>query len=412
MWMLGRRWFGRLATATVVFQVLVMIMLTLIDMISRRKRKIRRFPTVDPEPLELGADTVTVYTFGEDLYEAMLASINAAEDYVYFETYIWKGDKVGQAFKDALVAAADRGVRVHVVYDVFANLVVDQKFFRLPQNILVRRHPLVGSILPSLRNSGRDHRKLLIVDGRDAYIGGYNIGELYADRWRDTHARVQGPSAAEIENAFVDYWNMRPLGIRPDAGLPELESPEGRSWDGSLAVHRNTPRWRVYPIRNMYLEAIDKADHHIWLTHAYFIPDADMRSSLFQAARRGVDVRIIVPEKSNHVVADWMSRGFYDQLLEGGVRLFLYRGAMVHAKTATIDGHWSTIGTANLDRLSLVGNYEVNAEFTSPAVAAKLEEVFATDLTNCVELTLDRWRSRSLLAKATESFIASWRPMF
>lgn len=408
----GQRLAGMIATAVLSAQVVLMVALSVIDVIARRKRKIRKFPTVPPKPIPLGEDMVTIYTFGRDLYADMLASIEGAERYVYFETYIWKGDEVGQAFKDALVAAAARGVDVFVAYDVFANLVVDRRFFDLPDSIHLRRHPLIGSILPLPRNMGRNHRKLLVVDGDDAYIGGYNIGSLYADRWRDTHARVQGPTAAEIENAFVDYWNMKPLGLLPSKPALELQSPAGRDWQASMQVHRNTPRWQVYPIRNMYLEAIDKADHHIWLTHAYLIPDDDLMSSLFQAARRGVDVRIIVPAKSNHVVADWLSRGFYDELLSKGVRLFLYQGAMVHSKTATIDGHWSTIGTANLDRLSLVGNYEVNAEWTAPEVAQKMEEVFQSDLHNCVELDLDRWRARSRFAKATESFLAPWRPVF
>ena len=408
----GQRLAGILATAVLATQVALMVALSVVDVIARRKRKVRKFPTVPPKPIALGEDQITIYTFGRDLYADMLASIADAEAYVYFETYIWKGDEVGRSFKEALIAAADRGVSVFVAYDVFANMVVDPRFFHLPENVHVRRHPLIGSLVPLPRNWGRNHRKLLVVDGKDAYIGGYNIGSLYADRWRDTHARVQGPAAAEIENAFVDYWNMKPLGMFPSKPDLELPSPAGRDWEASLQVHRNTPRWQVYPIRNMYLEAIDKAEHHIWLTHAYLIPDDDLMSSLFQAARRGVDVRIIVPATSNHVVADWLSRGFYDELLSKGVRLFLYQGAMVHSKTATIDGHWSTIGTANLDRLSLLGNYEVNAEWTAPEVAQKMEEVFMSDVSNCIELELATWRARSPIAKATESFLGPWRPVF
>ena len=137
----------------------------------------------------------------------------------------------------------------------------------------------------------------------------------------------------------------------------------------------------------MYLEAIDKAQRNIWLTSAYLIPDDDLRTALARAAQRGVDVRIIVPAQSNHVIADWLSRGYYTGLLRDGIRLFLFHNAMVHAKTATIDGHWSTIGTANIDRLSLAGNYEVNAEITSPQVATALERIFLTDQSNCTEMT-------------------------
>ena len=408
----ARRWVGRIATATLATQVAVMVGLTAHDMVARKKRKLHVFPVTPPAPVGVGDDLVSVYTFGRDLYADMLASIRGAKQRIYFETYIWKGDEVGTEFKEALEAAAERGVEVYVVHDVFANLVVDQSFFTFSDKVHVRRHPLMASPLPSLRHSGRNHRKLMVVDGQDAYVGGYNIGDTYADRWRDTHARIQGPSAAEIENAFVDYWNMRPMGLLPGRPLPELEDPSPRPWGNQVDVYRNMPRWRVYPIRNMYLEAIDRASRHVWLTHAYLIPDDDLTGSLFAAARRGVDVRIIVPAQSNHVVADWLSRGFYDELLSKGVRLFLYQGAMVHSKTATIDGQWSTIGTANLDRLSMAGNYEINVAFHGPEVAAVMERVFAADLGNCLELTLDEWRGRSALAKATEALLAPFRPFF
>ena len=176
-------------------------------------------------------------------------------------------------------------------------------------------------------------------------------------------------------------------------------------------MHRNLPRLLVYPIRNMYLDAIDRASRHIYLTHAYLIPDADMLAALIRAARRGVDVRIIVPAESNHIVADWLSRGFYGQLLRSGVRLFLYQGAMVHAKTATIDGQWSTIGTANIDRLSLLGNYEINIEVFSPDVARQLEEIFAIDSSNTVELTEPEWKSRHAMVKFSETVLAPLRPL-
>lgn len=395
-------------------QVATAVGLTVVDAVKRRGRQPYRFPTSDPTPVMAGKDEVTIYTFGNDLYEDMLADIERAEEAVYFETYIWKGDETGQRFKDALIAAADRGVRVCVVYDEFANLVVPRSFFDFPSTVLVQSHPLVASLVPTPRSVGRDHRKLLVVDHAVAYIGGYNIGDTYADRWRDTHARLVGPGVAEIENAFVDYWNLRHVGVLSNHrdSTMELVQTGVRSWATKVRVHRNTPKIAVYPIRNMYLEAIDRAVDHIWMTQAYLIPDDDLTAALFAAVRRGVDVRIIVPAQSNHVVADWLSRGFYDDLLRYGVRLFLYQGAMVHAKTCTIDGFWSTIGTANLDRLSLAGNYEVNAEFLDRDVAARMEEIWAVDEQNCVELDRDEWAARSVVAKGTEALLAPWRPLF
>ncbi len=172
----------------------------------------------------------------------MLDAIRQAKSRIFFETFIWKGDAVGQAFKTALIEAADRGVRVYVVYDEFANLVVPQSFFALPTNIAVRAHPVIASGLRFPRNSGRDHRKLLVVDDLVAFLGGYNIGSLYATDWRDTHARLTGDIVWDVQNAFIDYWNL--FTGRRRAALPDFGT---RSWQPNIRIHRNIPRNMVYP---------------------------------------------------------------------------------------------------------------------------------------------------------------------
>lgn len=392
--------------AVAAVQGATLLALMAIDQRRKRNRAPAVFPRVPPRSVTAGGSEVTVYTYGEDLYYDMLGAIRQAKSEIYFETFIWKGDEIGQSFKRALIEAADRGVQVYVVYDAFANLVVPQSFFDLPPTIKVRRHPLVTSPFRMVRNSGRDHRKLLVVDHDAAFVGGYNVGSLYATDWRDTHARLTGDIVWDMRNAFIDYWNLFTGPHRP--ALPDSGSDH---WQPEIRVHRNLPRLLVYPIRNMYLDAIDRAAHHIYLTHAYLIPDSDMLAALMRAARRGVDVRIIVPAESNHIVADWLSRGFYGQLLRSGVRLLLYQGAMVHAKTATIDGQWSTVGTANIDRLSLLGNYEINIEIFSPDVARQLEEIFAIDSSNTVELTAEGWASRHAMVKFSETVLAPLRPL-
>lgn len=381
--------------------------------VKRRRRRPYRFPTAPVTPESAGPDEVSVYTFGSDLFEQMLADIASATTTVYFETFIWKSDEVGERFRTALVDAATRGVHVYAFWDQLANLVVDPRFFHHLDGVHTQRQPLIAPAMPNLRNIGRDHRKLLIVDSKVAYVGGYNIGATYADRWRDTHARVVGPSVADLENVFVDHWNQRPYAsLKRRMDRPQLPSPVSRRWDTDVDVHRNTPRMAVYPIRNMYLEAFDRAAKRIWMTQAYLIPDDDMLAALHDACARGVDVRIIIPAESNHIVADWLSRGYYDRLLGYGVHLLLYQGAMVHAKTCTIDGMWSTIGTANIDRMSLRGNYEVNMSVVGQDVAAEMEKIFGIDARNCVELDARTWSHRSLVAKFTEALLAPWRPLF
>jgi cardiolipin synthase len=215
-----------------------------------------------------------------------------------------------------------------------------------------------------------------------------------------------GPSIWELEDAFVDFWNRHRRSDQPR--LVDRGSP---TWDPHIRVYRNDPEQLAFPIRALYLGAINRAQHHVFISQAYFIPDQEILRALVAAAERGVDVRLLVPEASNHVVADWLSRGFYALLLRAGVTLYLYQDAMVHAKTATIDGHWSTIGSANIDRLSLIGNYEVNAEIFDEDVAAHLEEVFANDCTNARVLSAHQWARRPVVAKISEMILAPLRPL-
>ncbi|HLR84688.1 MAG TPA: phospholipase D-like domain-containing protein, partial [Nocardioidaceae bacterium] len=283
-----------------------------------------------------------------------------------------------------------------------------RSFKRFPSSIHVLCYPLLrpGLLVLNIRKSGRDHRKILVIDGETAYVGGYNIGSTYATEWRDTHIKFRGPSAWDFENAFVDFWNMQ----RP-GGLPLLADEGARTWEPRIRAHRNTPGMLVFPIRGMYLEAIDRARDHIYITQAYFIPDREILQALLSAARRGVDVRVLVPERSNHVVADWMSRGFYSTLLRGGISIWLYENAMVHAKTATIDGKWTTIGTANIDRLSLTGNYEINVEVFDEGLAEQMEKVFAADSSNARRLSIGEWDRRAIAAKFSELVLAPLRPL-
>ena len=167
----------------------------------------------------------------------------------------------------------------------------------------------------------------------------------------------------------------------------------------------------MFPIRGMYLEAINRASTNIWMTQAYFIPDQDFVDAMNAAAQRGVDVRLLLPLKSNHIVADWISRGYFSQLLDAGVRIFRFRDAMVHAKTSTIDSTWSTIGTANVDRLSLQGNYEINVEVIDESFAAVMEEIHRTDESNSLELTKSEWEARDLHRKFTETVLWPLRPL-
>ena len=395
-------------------QLAIAIGMSLVDSYRRRGKKPKPFPVTPPRTVTVGEGRgeVTTYTYGQHLFDDMIAAIEAAERQVLFETYIWKGDEVGERFKRALADAAARGVEVYCIYDSFANLVVSPRFKRFPSSMKVLPYPVynAGWRFFDLRRYGRDHRKILVVDEAVGFVGGYNIGSAYATEWRDTHIRVTGPAVWDLKRAFADFWNLNRRRLLGPSERPLLLETAAE-WEPRFRVHRNVPRLWMFPIRGMYLEAISRAQHRIWITQAYFLPDQDFVDELIAAAQRGVDVRLLVPLKSNHIVADWISRGYYDQLLRGGIRILRYDGAMVHAKTATVDGTWTTVGTANIDRLSLTGNYEVNVEVIDSGLARVMEEIFETDQSNSLELTLHEWQARDLHRRFTESMLTPFRPL-
>ena len=390
-------------------QILLAVILTLVDSYRRRGKKAKPFPVAPPRTVAVGSGEVTIYTSGVDLYSDMLAAIRGAHRQVLLETYIWKGDHVGEEFKRAIIEAADRGVDVHVIYDSFANLVVSPRFKRFPPGVKVLAYPVyaAGWRFFDLSRYGRDHRKILVVDDEVAFVGGYNIGDPYATEWRDTHARITGPAVSDLKRAFADFWNLNRTKRfqMPRNRVQPLLTGTSSTWEPQIRVQRNVPRLWMFPIRSMYLEAIAKAERNVWLTHAYFIPDENFVEALTDAAQRGVDVRLLLPAKSNHIVADWISRGYFMPMLTAGVRILRYSGTMVHAKTATIDGSWSTIGTANVDRLSMTGNYEINLEVIDADFAEAMEEIFATDETNSDELHVAEWRQRDVYRRFTEAFL-------
>jgi cardiolipin synthase len=395
---------------TAVQASLVGILAAMAEIRKRRRAPSEGFPWLDQPEVELesGNGRLKLYPYGVQLYEAMLEEIERAEHKIFVGTFIWKGDEVGRRCVEALARKAREGVEVCVIFDGLANVVVPASFKRFPEEIdTLHFRPLWGPVnLADPRNVFRYHRHLMAVDGRVAFLGGYNIGSLYAAGWRDTHVRIRGAGAREVENDFVDFWN-----VHRTPNLPALDHAGERDWNPATVFHRNDPYMRIFPIRAMYLEAIDRANEHIYLTHAYFIPDRAMRTGLVEAAKRGVDVQVLLPEHSNHVTADWLARRHFHELLQAGVRIFRYRHIMIHSKTATIDGVWSTVGSANIDRYSLLGNYEMNLEVYSQRFAAQMERMFELDKTNARELTLEEWERRPLPAKIVERVLVTLSPL-
>lgn len=398
---------SRLGLALIFALQVITASILLITAALRKQRK-QTFPHLSFDESPLNENRLKLYCYGHELYADMLTAIDQARETIYLESYIWKDDEAGWEFKKHLARKAAEGVEVYVIFDGFGNLVVPQTFkTSFHPHIHVFEYQNMHRIwhLFDPRHYSLNHRKLLIVDGHTSFIGGYNIGSLYADFWRDTHLRICGPSSAEMAQSFIDFWNR----FCVDRKENTIQRHYPRTFTPFITLHSNDAFRLVFPIRDMYIEAISRAEKRILLTNAYFIPDRFLLSALKSAAQRGVDVRILVPWQSNHILADWISHSYYSDCLQAGIRILGYRHAMLHAKTCTIDGQWSTIGTANLDRLSSIGNYEINVEIYSADFARQMEELFACDTNDVFEVTLPEWQQRPWYAKLSEKILKPLR---
>lgn len=377
-----------------------------VDLIQKRGRKQRKAPRPGTFHSRVEDSQLSVYTDGSTLYEDMLDEIGSAAESIQMETFIWKNDEVGQKFIDAFNAAAARGVDIHLIYDGFANLSTSRTFYdQLDERIKVLRVPTVARKFwrGPLRYSGFNHSKILVIDSDVAFVGGFNIGSLYARHWRDTHLKAAGPGTWGLRQSIAQVWNEF---HDSDEQIPWVAPT---AWESKLRVSANLPIQLIYPIRSMYINAFERAQDRIWLTTPYFIPDQQLLNALIDAAARGVDVRIMVPQESNHILGDYLSRGFFEQMLRSDVTVLLYTAAMIHSKIATVDGMWSTVGTANIDRLSLTFNYETNVEVIDPDFATEMEKAFLSDAEHCKVLGSD-FMDRHPLAQVAERALRPMRP--
>jgi len=390
----------------VTLQVLTAAVLLVIATLGKRRKHEVSFPHEPFKEVQVGENVLKLYSYGRELFDAMLEAIDTAQESIYLETYIWKDDAVGQEFQEHLARKAEEGVEVYVIFDSFGNLVVPRSFkssFHPAIHVLEYRAMRRPWQLLDPRRYSLDHRKLLIVDGTISFIGGYNLGALYATDWRDTHLRLSGPGAAELARAFIGFWN------RFCSPNEQITQRYHHKFDALITVSQNQAMRASFPIRDMYIAAIDEAEQSILLTTAYFVPDHMLLDALKAAVSRGVDVRVLIPWESNHVVADWIAHSYFTYCLQGGIRIFGYRYTMLHAKTCTIDGQWSTVGTCNLDRLSLVGNYEINVAVYSAEFARQMSALFAEDTAERFELTMEQWKSRPWFNKVSERILAPLR---
>jgi cardiolipin synthase len=370
----------------------------------------------------VGADRVTVLKDGEQTFPAMFEALRLATSTLCIETYILVDDSLGQKLAEVLIERAYAGVEVNLMYDGWGANVSDAYVMRLrlagvrtlcfqPVSFFGRFGRFNRAVA---RLKRRDHRKSIIVDGRVAFTGGLTLSNDYAsvadggNGWRDTHVRVEGPAAVQLERMFLSNWRQhRGPAIDETRYKRPAAAPGGhvRFIGNDFATDRKD-------IRTAYTRAFNQAKKSIRITNSYFMPPNRMLKGLMKAAKHGVEVSIIIAGATDVPLVLLATRGLYGKLLRSGVHIYEWKGRVLHAKTATVDGTWSTIGSANLDALSLRQNLEVNAVFDDAGVARAVENLFDDDLRHCEHITretlLQRWwieRVLSWLAYRVRSWL-------
>lgn len=379
---------------------------------------------INDSPLLVGNKT-TLLQDGPATYAAMFAAMELAQDHINLESYIFEDDAVGHAFVQLLLKQQRRGVQVNLMVDSVGGINTQNDFFvqLIEAGVAVLEFNPVNPLLArgDWSPNHRDHRKLLVVDGRLAFIGGINISSVYSSgsilhraskaraspaACRDTDLQIEGPVVAEFQKLFLRTWGKQqgPV-LLPKAYFPAL-AKAGHDIVRAIGSTPDDPYSRMYLT---LISAIGNAQRQVYLTNAYFVPDPQLRQALMDAVARGVDVRLILPSYSDSSLVFHAGRAHYADLLASGVQIFERRGALLHAKTAVIDGIWSTVGSSNLDWRSFMDNDELDAVVLGRDFAAQMLAMFAKDQSASIAVDAQMWAQRGLTPRLMEWLGQLWQ---
>lgn len=341
---------------------------------------------------------ITLFTEGDDLYEAMLTSIAQARSVIRFSSFIFCSDDIGWRFARALAERCKQGVRVYLQVDAYGSLF---RFSHLMRRFLKKNGVKVHIFhrwfwRQPFRYNYRDHRKVLVIDDQIVYVGGFNIDARNSkilsgeERWHDTHLSLEGPLVEEAAAIFDHVWKPR---ANP--------APQEKFSRATHFVSKHNYQSR-FAIRSLFASALSQSRRSIFLTTPYFVPDRKTQEELIKAAERGVDVRVLLPYKIDVKICRWAARASYAKLLHAGVKIYEYQPRMLHSKTMVIDGTWVTIGSANIHTRSFIFNYELNVVSEEPGLCHHIEQHFMNNLLASTEILYSTWPDRPWSERITE----------
>jgi cardiolipin synthase len=363
-----------------------------------------------------GGNSVTLYHDGHAAFDAMLAAIDAAEHHVHIQFFIFRNDESGQRFINALCACASRNVEVRLLYDSVGSYKLSRRLLRQLRQAGGKAASFLPIINPlyRLRVNLRNHRKIVVVDGKVGFTGGFNIGDEYLGKdprfgyWRDTFLRVEGPAALGLQQVFLEDWLFATEeAIHGMKYFPRHVTP-GQSL---VQVVHSGPDSDYKAIRETYFAGILNARKRVWIASPYFVPDAGLRDAMMLAARSGVDVRFLGLFRPDKWVPFLAARFYWSDVLAAGVKVYQYAAGMMHSKFVLVDGEWASVGSANMDNRSLLLNFETNCQLFDATLVAELEQAYLRDLEVSVRLDPEVFAARPVISRLAENACRLFSPI-
>lgn len=415
-------------------------------MISRRKRrKLWRSEVADPGAVADATDVYTpesnrlmrlgktltgayvfegnnihIFSSGNDMFTSLLADIEKAERFIHLQFYIIKDDATGMKLAEVLERKANEGVAVRVIYDDIGSIgLTRSKMVKRLRAAGVEIFPFSRVVFPpfATRINWRNHRKVVAIDGRVGYIGGMNVADRYmelgkqARGWRDCHLRVTGDAVGALQYSFAVDWNFMGNPLLVDTTTPVRDQAAKDGLEGALQLMTSGPTSKWSNIELMMLNAISSARKRVLLVTPYFLPTESLLRALQAAALAKVDVRIMMPEHSDSVILTYASRSYVEECLRAGIKMYLYKGGMLHSKFMVVDDEIATVGSTNFDFRSFEHNFEANVIIYSKQINAALSKIFFEDEAACVRIKASQWRRRPWTHKARESLTRLLSPI-
>ena len=385
------------------------------DLDATQIQKVKLAHTLCHAHLDLG-NSVSVFTDGAGKFRQLEADILNATRFIYIQYYIYSDDRLGNRLLDLLAMKARQGVDVKVLYDHVGSFSTPNRFFNRMRSLGVDAHPFFRVTFRKLANriNWRNHRKIAVIDGKIGYIGGMNVADRYVETapdgriWRDTHLRVTGPVIESMLLSFIADWNF----LRPDDEIQKvLATDYEMTGDIPMQLVTSGPVDKWNNLVLCFLNAIASARKRVYIQTPYFLPTDALLKALQAAALSGVDVRIMIPEKTDSVMLGYGSASFVDDCLKAGIKVYLYLPGMLHAKTMMVDDNFVSAGSVNFDFRSFENNFEGNLMIYSEAFNRLMRDIYFDDLRHCRKITRTAWKERPLRRKLLESLVRLFAPI-